>query len=40
MLLRETSQVKADTFDTIFKFDLDELKRKATCERLRNDEQF
>ena len=38
MLLRETSQVKADTFDAIFKMDIDDLKRKAACDRYRNDE--
>ena len=32
--------MKADTFDAIFKFDLDELKRKATCERFHNDENL
>ena len=30
--------MKADIFDEIFKFDLDELKRKAACDVLRNDE--
>ena len=38
MLLREAGKVKADIFDEIFKFDLDELKRKAACDVLRNDE--
>ena len=38
MLLRDASQVKADTFDAIFKFDIEELKRKAACNRFHNDE--
>ena len=38
MLLRDSSQVKADTFDAIFKFDTQDLKRKAACDLLRHNE--
>ena len=37
MLLRGTSKVQGDTFDAIFKNDINELKRKAACSALRND---
>ncbi len=36
--MRDAAQVKTDTFDSIFKFDLDELRRKAACDSIRDDE--
>ena len=38
MLLRDSSQIKADTFDAIFKFDTQDLKRKAACDLFRHNE--
>ena len=38
ILLRDASQVKADTFDSIFKFDQEDLKRKAACDLFKNDD--
>ena len=40
MLMRDAAQVKKDTFDDIFRFDVDELKRKAACDVFRNDENL
>ena len=39
MLIRESSQIKADTFDDIFKFDASvggELRSKAACDKIRH----
>ena len=36
--MRDAAQVKPDTFDSIFKFDLDELRRKAACDSIRDNE--
>ena len=38
MLLRDSSQIKQDTFDAIFKFDTEELSRKAACDLFRYNE--
>ena len=38
MLMRDAAQVKSDTFDSIFKFDLDDLRRKAACDSIRDDQ--
>ena len=40
MLLRDSSQVKADTFDAIFKFDKEELKRKAAADIFRHSDEL
>jgi len=40
MLLRESGQVKADTFDDLFSFNVDELKRKAACDCFKNNPEF
>ena len=38
MLLHDASQVKADTFDAIFKFDIENQKCRAASDLFRNDE--
>ena len=38
MLRRDASQIKPDTFDAIFKFDEDQLRRKAACDALKYDD--
>lgn len=40
MLRRNAALVKSDIFDEIFQFDIDQLKRKAACDYLRNDEEL
>ena len=40
MLLRDASQVKSNTFDAIFKFDIDKQKCRAASDLFRNDEQL
>ncbi len=38
MLRRDASEIKPDTFDAIFKFDQDQLRRKAACDSLKYDD--
>lgn len=40
MLLRDASQVNSNTFDAIFKFDIDKQKCRAASDLFRNNEQL